>query len=101
MSNGKGKQSESLKGNQNARKSIHGSVVLRIPGAFVDAMHESMQKEGFTWDIEKADVLDYALTLMQRQLEVAGCPPKLRPVLLEHEDALEYLDGQRDPEREH
>lgn len=86
--------SEQMKGNQNARKSINGSVVLRIPGIFVDAMHQAMEQEGFSWDIEKVDVLEYALNLMRRQLEAVGCPPQIRVVHLEDEESLDELDGE-------
>ena len=87
--------SEQMKGNQNARKNKYDSVVLRIPGAFVESIHKCIQKERMDTDlpIARADVLEYALSALARQLEEAGFPPLVRHVLLEDEEILNELDA--------
>ncbi len=42
----KGKQAESLKGNQNARKGKHPSQVLRLPVELVDGLYECLALDG-------------------------------------------------------
>jgi hypothetical protein len=59
----KGKQSEKLKGNQNARTSEHGSMVVRLMGTDVDLLFDFFASEG-NMDPTSADfahAIHYAL----------------------------------------
>ena len=61
----KGKQSEKLKGNKNAKKGEHESIVVRIPVHLVDALHKCLILEG-EFDPDNSRISEYALGILDR-----------------------------------
>lgn len=60
----KAKQSAKLKGNQNARRGKHGSVVLRIPVHLVDALYDCLQRDGELIEEDDEKLKEFALAIL-------------------------------------
>lgn len=60
----KAKQSAKLKGNQNAKKGKHDSVVLRLPVHIVDVLYECLQLDGELIEEDDEKLKEYALSIL-------------------------------------
>lgn len=61
----KAKQSEKLKGNTNAKKGEHASIVVRLPVALVDNLHKCIALEG-EMTIDKSRIAEYAIDMLEK-----------------------------------
>lgn len=60
----KGQQSEKLKGNKNAKRGEHGSIVARLPVSLVDDLHKCLELEG-EYSPDRARIVEYALGIIE------------------------------------